>query len=239
MTTYCSQKCVYQQVGCNHKKNRMTNQIPDNTKEKLIQAINTTKNFLNHEFLNYIKTTNSINPSEWTWVTKPYLAIFGEKPNLPNGFYSKLENLYTNIFQFEANKLMDIMRQFSDEGITVSKGENAKKFDLQYDKWRTDFTVEANKIINELEGKNDVPLKKNIELLKELVAKGKIDKVITQLLELYQESFEEQNILYGLSFRRRTLERENIKGVLGSEEKELEQNKIVSSVLKMIDGLNE
>ncbi len=218
----------------------MKNQIPIETKKKLIRAINTTKEFLNHEFLNHIKTTNSVNPSEWTWVTKPWLVIFGEKPNLPNELYTKLENLYTNIFQIEANKFIEICKHIpKEEKNTGLKGESSRKLDSQYDKWRTDFTMKANMVINELEVKNDVLNRNKIQLLKELVAKGKIDKVITQLIELYQDSFEEQNILFGLSFRRRKLERENMEGVLSDEKKELEQNKIINSVLKMIDGLKE
>ena len=215
----------------------MKERIPSDTKEKLIQAINTTKEYLNHEFLNYLKSTNTINPSEWTWVTEPYLVIFGEKPNLPNELYSKLENLYTNVFQFEANKFMEICRKFSEEGITVLEGEHAKIFDSQYDKWRTDFTIEANRVINELQSKNDDSEKNKVESLKELVVKGRIDNVITQLIELYKDSFEEQNILYGLEFRRRKLEREKMIGILSNEEKELEQNKIINCILKMIDDL--
>lgn len=215
----------------------MKTQIPIDTTEKLIQAINTTKNFLNHDFLNYIKTSKSVNPSEWAWVTQAFSVIYGEKPNLPNEIYSRLENLYLYIFQIEANNFLELLRRFSEEGITDLKNDNAKQFELQYNKWRTDFTVEANKVINDLRGSNDCSAENDLELLKGLVVKGDVDTVINQLIELYQGSIEDQNILYGLSFRVRKWRREDINGILRNEEKELELNKIINSVLKMIDGL--
>ncbi len=213
------------------------NQIPDNSKERIIQAIERTKDYLNHEFMDYFKSTNSIDAKDWNWVTDSYLVIFREKPNLPIGFYSKLENLYTNVFQTEANKFMDMCRSFSEDGVRILNGDYARTFEKQYDKWRTDFTIEANKIIQELKSENNSNEITDLNSLKQLVAKGKIDEVITQLIEINSESFDDQNILFGLSFRRRKLEREKIKGVITSEQIELEQNKIIQSLLKMIDEL--
>ena len=212
-------------------------QIPNNSKERVIDAINVTKYYLNHEFWNYILKVKEIEPTEWKWVINSYKTIFGERPNLPIGIYSRLEFLYTSIFELEANKFMELCRELSEVNKALKEG-SARKVELQYNKWRSDFTSEANEIIRELELDQQGLKASLIDELKNMVARGAINDVISRMIEFHNHSFEKQKLLYGLSFRNKNLNKEKIRGTISNEEAQLEQNRIVESMLKMIDELN-
>ncbi|KQS92093.1 TIR domain-containing protein [Chryseobacterium sp. Leaf394] len=114
----------------------------------LVEKIRLTSDFLNHEFLNYISNNPVMEPMKWSWAIDTYKFILAEKHSISDDIYSRCDTLFTDIFQIEGQKFVDLCRQRIE---IVQSGDTDNEIReiiiSQYQNWRKEFTIKANETI--------------------------------------------------------------------------------------------
>lgn len=118
----------------------------------LSDSIKESRDFLNHDFFNYLQTVTCLNAEEWEWINKTIRYIEGEKHSLPKELYEKCHSLIYDTFQIESNKFIDITRELLE--IRMRKEPETavlKRLNDQFTNWKKLYTAKSNEIINEID----------------------------------------------------------------------------------------
>ncbi|WP_266366874.1 toll/interleukin-1 receptor domain-containing protein [Tellurirhabdus rosea] len=124
----------------------------------LAEKLRLTRDFLNHDFLDYISKSPVMEPMKWNWAIDTYKFILAEKHSIPEEIYSLCNALFIDVFQTEGQKFVELCSQ-RIEIVQKGKPDNEIREVIinQYHNWRKEFTIKANETIASVEQSLTIP----------------------------------------------------------------------------------
>jgi gluconate kinase len=214
--------------------------------QKIKDAIIVTRDYLNHEFLEYLRTAQSLNSNEWTWYIKTLQLIRGERFNISEKLYIECYDvLCIKIFQDEGEVFNTLCGEFvylKERNLDLK--EINLKVNNQYQRWRELFSKKANEIILEIELQQNAQKTQivGVNALKrtyqDLISKGQIEVSLEKLLILFNENGNKiainEVILYNSQFSQLKMQRNF--NTISHAEVSKDEARITKGLIDVIDS---